>query len=135
MERHFCCDGCFGHHVQAKMGMDLASLKASEGKVFCPHKAPDLGCETSTALSEEDMFRHAPDAFQAFLDGQRKLLESQLAIEIHKEERERLEAEQRRLARLSEVEREVHRHRDHIVGELLTLKCPPCKLRPGFRRL
>ena len=131
-ERHFCCDVCFGHHVQAKMELDLASLTESEGKVFCPHKTPDLGCETSTALSEEDMFRHAPDAFQAYLKGQRKLLEFQLTTDIRKEEQERLQAERLRLERLSEVEREVHRHRDHIVDNLMTLKCPRANCGQAF---
>ena len=44
-----------------------------------------------------------------------------------REERQRLEQEQVRLAAMDKQQREVHQARLHIVDELLTLRCPRCQ--------
>ena len=122
-EKHFTCDGCFTHHVKTKMEEDLRLLEAHGAAVFCPCKTPQLACESS-AVAVEDLFRHAPDAFQAHLAARQRVLEKRLTEDIRREERTRMEEEQARLARLGALERRIHDARTTMTEDLLTLKCP-----------
>jgi hypothetical protein len=58
------------------------------------------------------------------LQARKRVLEKKITETVRKEERERMEAEQARLARLSVIDRQVHEARTKIVEELLTLRCP-----------
>lgn len=78
-------------------------------------------------MTEEQLLRHTPDGFKAYRQAQEKLLEKRLGEDIERDVKERLEAEQARLAAMDKQQREVHDARKHITDELLTLRCPRCR--------
>ena len=131
-ERHFTCDKCFTRHVQEEMTKDIGWLEYRNAQVFCPCKTPDLGCANSNAVSDQNLLRHASDAFPAYMEAKNRLTEKKLSDKIRKEERQRMEQEKTRLAQMSDVQREVHESRVYIVEELLTLKCPRPNCRQAF---
>ena len=131
-ERHFTCDDCLTRHVKEEMSKDIGRLEAANGQVSCPCKTPALGCDNSNAVSDADLFRHAPDGFPDYLEAKKKLLEKQLGETIRREERQRMEEEQARVARMDALQRGVHDARKHIVDELMTLKCPREGCRQAF---
>jgi hypothetical protein len=114
------------------MKEDIRLLEQHSCQVFCPCKVVAIGCDGSTAVSDASIIRHAPDAWNSVLEARKTILEKQLTETIRKEERERLEAEQARLAALSAQELRVHGERQHILEELLTLKCPRAACRQAF---
>jgi len=120
---HYVCDECFTLQVTAKAKDDLRELEARDGEICCGFCAKD----DQNPIGADAILRHAGnEAFDKYLAAKNKLLEKRLAEVIHKEEKARFEAEQQRLARMDEEQREVHRHCQHIREELLTLKCPRC---------
>ena len=113
--------------------MQMGVREQTGGNVFCPHRVVQrdgkvVGCSKSSVVSEAVIAKHATSkSFDAYLQSKKELLELKLRAEITKEERKRFEDEQKRLERMSEQEREIDKHRRHIVEEILTLKCPQCK--------
>jgi hypothetical protein len=120
---HFICNDCLTAYIQAAVNCNIGDLEAMDGKIRC---FGENGCNAQ-ALSVETIMRHAPDAWNDYYAAQQALTEKRLSERIRMEERERLEAEQARLALLNIGEREVLKHHTHIVENLLTLCCPQCK--------
>ena len=125
-DQHFVCDECFTGHVTSKMEEDIGLLEAAGGKVFCPYKSPAMGGCDSNPVTDADLFRHAPDGFDSYLRAKHQILEKQLGERIREEERQRLEEEQARVARMDQLQRAVHAARGRIV-DIVTLKCPKCQ--------
>jgi len=131
-EKHFTCDECFDGYVRSKVDSSSCELRlrrAAKGMVYCPLRRTDrdggvIGCCGSSPISEADIVAHAPGAFGAFQKNKEELLAITLRAEITEEQRKLFEEEQKRLARMSDQEREIRKHRTHIVENLLTLKCP-----------
>lgn len=74
-----------------------------------------------------DLARRLPAAtFQRYTESRLDLLEQRRAAELEGEMQARLDAELRRLQQLDERQRRVRAVRNHIVEEVLTLKCPRC---------
>jgi len=121
----FTCDECFAMHVRTKMEEDVGLLEAAKGCVFCPNRTAD-GAHGSTAVDPVDIVRHAPSAYAAYQAAQVKVMEKQLIEKIRREERERLEAEAKRVAALSALERETEEAQRHVRDKILTLACPRC---------
>jgi len=118
---HFLCDECFTLQVRAESNEELQELEARNGEILCTF------CDKADRLpvSMADIVLHAGnEAFQEYSDAKKMLLESQLAKEIRKEERKRMQDEMERLARMDAYEREVYEHCRHVRENILTLKCP-----------
>ena len=89
----------------------------------CPHATPRLGC-TSAPFAQDAIARHADsEALRLFQESLMKMHEQRLAVEMEAQTQAAIRTELARLARLSELEREVEAARRHVEG-LLTLKCP-----------
>jgi serine/threonine protein kinase len=130
MERHFLCDGCFGHHVQTEAQKDLCDIRNREAQVFCPLRKKyneDWLCSCVTPYSESTIAGHSSEAvFCMYLDGKRRLEEHRLVSEMEQEYEARFERERARIAALKEDELRVEQTCRHIQEQILTLKCPRC---------
>ena len=70
--------------------------------------------------------------FDRYMKGMKALLEAELAAENEKVVRERVERELEEMKRLSEREREVRTHTNHIRECILTVHLPLSELWPSF---
>lgn len=100
----------------------LGSIEAQKGRVTCP----GLNCK-SVGLSDKDICRYAPDAFEAYKAAKEAMLTKTVRESAIAEERQRAEEEQKRLAKLSADERKLLRFKTRIIEDILTLRCPRCK--------
>ena len=122
--RHFLCDECFGganlHHQLAVEYRGL--FKQHECKLICQYCLPLIN-----AFSEQSVARHLNDAGFARY---RKVCDEVKADDLRREFEDRLEVEVERKASvglMAQRER-VARHRLKIAEDILTLKCPSCRL-------
>jgi len=116
----FMCDKCFTTLVELNAANELVSAD-----ICCPCNMMKKE-EDRTPIELREIFVHAPGAVDCYEEKKKKLLVARLRPNIVKEERERLEAEHARLAALSLFERSVHDSREHIIENILNLKCPKC---------
>ena len=77
-------------------------------------------------FSDFAIARHANAAFKEYLDAKSKLIESALVKDNDQRIKEAVEEENRRLAAMSEAERQLRKHRLHIVERILNCACPSC---------
>eukprot|EP00929_Paragymnodinium_shiwhaense_P066224 TRINITY_DN33192_c0_g1_i2.p1 TRINITY_DN33192_c0_g1~~TRINITY_DN33192_c0_g1_i2.p1 ORF type:complete len:1248 (-),score=333.73 TRINITY_DN33192_c0_g1_i2:377-4120(-) len=119
---HFVCRPCLEQHVQAACGQELRLRQAAEGRVHCPGRPCDADAYTDVDLAK----RLAADVFRRYTEARLDLLEQRKAAELEGQMQTRLDAELRRLQALDEQQRRVRAVRNHIVEEILTLKCPRC---------
>ncbi len=126
-QQHFVCDECFTGHVKSKMDEDIGLLEAAGAKVFCPFRSQAMGGCDSNAVTDADIFRHAKEGFDSYLRAKELIVERRLGEEIRREERQRLQDEKERVARMDELQRAVHEARQYIVDDIVTLKCPRCQ--------
>lgn len=119
---HFVCHGCLEGHVEATVTSELRIRQACEGRVRCPGRP----CDAAT-YPDVDLARCLSAAvFQRYTESRLDLLEQRRAAEMEGEMKARLDAELRRIQALDEQQRRVRMVRNHIVEEILTLKCPRC---------
>lgn len=118
---HFVCKECLDVHVRSSAE---APRYEHGGRVHCP--AYPRYCN-SCAFDDSQLASSLPPAtFNLYLASRVAVLERRKAEELEHEMMERLAAETHRLTVLSESERKRHIARNHIVEEILTLKCPRC---------
>ena len=127
---HFTCDSCLHQHVHFATVEELRVRGEREGCVLCP-KAPKE-CVT-VAYSDFELARHLSDeAFQAYIDSRRELVEQRLAAENDVRMQEAVQRELERLAQLDEDQRRMLIVKSRIVGEVLTMKCPRQDCRQAY---
>lgn len=119
---HFVCAECLEGHVQATVGQELRLRQAAEGRVGCPGRPCDASCYPDVDLAR----RLSAAVFHRYTESRLDLLEQRRSAELEGELQARLDAELRRLQQLDERQRRVRAVRNHIVEEILTLKCPRC---------
>lgn len=119
---HFVCSQCLEHHVEVSVNTELRLRQANEGRVCCPGRPCD-----AAAYPDVDLARRLSSVvFSRYTESRLDLLEQRRAAELEGEMQLRLGAELRRLQALDEQQRRVRHVRNHIVEEILTLKCPRC---------
>jgi len=119
---HFVCRLCLEKHVEVSVRLELRVRQTNEGRVGCPGRPCD-----ALFYPDVDLARHLSAAvFHSYTQSRLDLLEQRRAAELEGEMQMRLEAELRRLQALDEQQRHVRAVRNHIVEEILTLKCPRC---------
>eukprot|EP00927_Polykrikos_kofoidii_P033663 TRINITY_DN2848_c1_g1_i1.p1 TRINITY_DN2848_c1_g1~~TRINITY_DN2848_c1_g1_i1.p1 ORF type:complete len:1314 (+),score=241.86 TRINITY_DN2848_c1_g1_i1:354-3944(+) len=121
-EPHFVCSGCLEQHVEAACSMELRVRTAAEGRVRCPGRPCDAVAFTDVDLAK----RLGAEVFRRYTESRLDLLEQRKAAELEEQMQARLDAELRRLQALDESQRRTRSVRNHIVEEILTLKCPRC---------
>jgi hypothetical protein len=129
-ERHFTCSSCLEGWVQAQ-----CTLSTSEGGVTIQEIArrkaivgcPGTGC--AGEIGEQSIIRATPrHARESYTDVKEKVVDFVVTSRLRPEIEKDLNAEIERLAQLSEVERQVIKHRRNIEENILTAKCqqPTC---------
>lgn len=119
---HFVCHTCLEQHVEVAVGAELRLRQATEGRVCCPGRPCD-----SAPYPDVDLAKGLGAAvFRRYTESRLDLLEQRRAAELEGEMQARLGAELRRLQALDEQQRRVRAVRNHVVEEILTLKCPRC---------
>jgi len=127
---HFTCDGCLLQHVHFATVAELRVRFEREGCVLCPQAPRECA---AVAYSDADLARHLPEeAFTAYLDSRRDLVEQRLAAENDARMREAVQAELQRLQQLDERQRRLLAIKNRIVDEHLTLKCPRQNCRQAY---
>jgi len=119
---HFVCRCCLEGHAQATAGAELRVRQANEGRVCCPGRPCDAAAYPDVDLAK----RLSAAVFSRYTESRLDLLEQRRSAELESEMQARLNAELRRLRALDEQQRRVRAVRNHIVEEILTLKCPRC---------
>mmetsp|Transcript_34870 Transcript_34870/g.80876 ORF Transcript_34870/g.80876 Transcript_34870/m.80876 type:complete len:631 (+) Transcript_34870:310-2202(+) len=119
---HFVCHQCLEQHVEAAVGAELRLRQANEGRVCCPGRPCDAAAYPDVDLAK----KLSAAVFRRYTESRLDLLEQRRAAELEGEMQVRLGAELRRLQALDEQQRRVRAVRNHIVEEILTLKCPRC---------
>ena len=119
---HFVCDTCFDMHVRTVATRDDRLARGADVRCPCPE------CP-ARVFSAKQVAEHVQEATLDLLNALKKdLLELQVIHETEERVKEQLERERRRQAELSAVERAAKAVHDHVVENLLTLKCPRCKV-------
>jgi len=119
---HFVCQLCLDQHVKVAVGAELRVREACEGCVSCPGRP----CASAPYPDVDLAKRLSASAFRRYTEARLDLLERRKAAELEGEMQVRLAAELRRLHALDEHQRRKRAVRNHIVEEILTLKCPRC---------
>eukprot|EP00667_Euglena_gracilis_P000262 EG_transcript_262 len=130
-ERHFVCDECLARHVATFLASDLRTLRATEGHIRCPQCQLGGGQEglgaSSPAYSDAELARHLPpEIFEPYVVLRLRLTEQQLAEHFDAALKAAVEAEREQLLRMDERQRRVRQARNHVVEEILNLRCPRC---------
>lgn len=117
--RHFLCEGCFSRQVESDVGpYQRRNFLANTGKILC------VFC--FNAYEERDLARVCRQ--ETYVLYRRAYEEKLVAGIIRDQQREykvRLEEVRREAEQLGEARQvALHRHRLHILEELLTLHCP-----------
>jgi len=129
---HFLCRECFNWKVQhdSQTSGDNG-LYQRGGSVYCPgYSIKDSPCHASCApppspYTDQIIASSTDDkVFNRYMKGKKALLEAELAAKNEKVVKERVERELEDMKRLSEREREVRTHANHIRESILTVRCP-----------
>lgn len=121
-EAHFVCRSCLEQHVHTSCTTELRLRQVSEGRVRCPGRPCDSEC-----YPDVDLAKHlSASVFRRYTESRLDLLEQRKAAELEGEMQVRLNLELRLLHALDEQQRRVRAVRNHVVEEILTLKCPRC---------
>jgi hypothetical protein len=123
---HFICWDCLGDHVMHATGPDSVGKAINEksGNLLCPS-----GCNdeiTMLNIAKEKV----PERIFTLIEKQKADFNTKKTVEKElKQQEERLRKEYEALMNIKdEEEREAARMRLDIVNEVLTLRCPRCKL-------
>ena len=129
-EKHFLCNACFVDHVHAESTSEMRVIMARKAEIRCPHAR--LGCE-SAAFDELQVARVCSLVPETGLAAHRSLSkallslkEQKLAESMEETNKKRLQIEIKRLQELDADQRAVIGHRNEIIEDILTLKCPAC---------
>jgi len=124
---HFICWDCLGDHVMHATGPDSVGKAISEnsGNLLCPF----YGCNdeiTMLNIAKEKV----PERIFALIEKQKADFNTKKAVEKElKQQEQRIRKEYEALMNIrDEEERVAARMRLDIVNEVLTLRCPRCKL-------
>ena len=123
-ERHFLCKESFAMHVIVESRKDLDQLKLRQGRVFCP--LFKYGC-SAPAFTDLQVAQGGSQAFEAYLEANRQLMEKGLAAQMEKDKAEQIKLELERFRKLSARQLRIESAVRHIQDNLLTLCCPRCK--------
>jgi hypothetical protein len=111
------CHACFEDQVRVACERPPAELAQQQALVAC--------CVCREEIGERAVAEHTRrEAFEAYKRAQTAALTHLIQHRAEREMEGRLQNELARLARMSEEEREVLRHRNHLANEVLTLHCP-----------
>ncbi len=123
---HFICWDCLGDHVMHATGPDSVGKAINEksGNLLCPS-----GCNdeiTMLNIAKEKV----PERIFTLIEKQKADFNTKKTVEKElKQQEERLRKEYEALMNIKdEEEREAARMRLDIINEVLTLRCPRCKL-------
>jgi len=121
-DQHFVCRPCLEQHVDNSCNAELRLRQATEGRVRCPGRPCD-----AAPYPDADLAKNlSAVVFRRYSEARLDLLEQRKTAELEGQMQARLDAELRRLQALDEQQRRVRAVRNHIVEEILTLKCPRC---------
>lgn len=122
--RHFLSKESFAMHVITESRKDLDQLKSRQGKVFCP--LFKHGC-VAPAFTDLQVAQAGPEAFAAYLEANRQLMERGMAAQMEKDKAAQIKLEVERLAKLSARQLMIEQAVRHVQETILTLCCPRCK--------
>lgn len=122
---HFFCAECASNLLSAFCTADYADQKKGKGRALCPMK------DTETPFGDGVLAGLVPqEVFDTYLQVRIKVAEQSIQEEVEKEMAGKLEALKEKLAKAKGDEEglEVDKHRLEIIDNVLTLKCPRCRL-------
>lgn len=124
---HFQCFECFRNYLEAAKQPDAINTYINDtGEVTCPE------CRSGYSLYQLNCEKCPQDIFQTLhnilLDHKLRKNEALIRQEAENKMKEELE----RIQKMSEEDREVHIHREQIISEILTPKCPRPQCRQAF---
>lgn len=111
--KHTVCDGCFENSMKNQIGPDnLRNFKSNDLKLVC--------CMCNDKLSEKDTALHlSKDGFEEYIKARDKIVHAKAEVET--EERVR-----KLLQNVPNNQQHIKQHIDHIIQNILTLKCGNC---------
>ena len=117
-DRHFVCEECFSGHVEAAVEAGSIELFTRKGGVTCVH--PEC---RAPPFSDGALAKALPEAsFAKYTRAKEQVSEQRINRELEEGFAERL---QRERERAGGAQREAIK--EHIVDQILTLKCPRCR--------
>eukprot|EP01147_Barroeca_monosierra_P005799 gene5799-9025_t len=124
-QMHFICNSCLEDLVGSQCKKNVAELMVCSSIVSC--------CECNEEISERNLLNHVSGTlFDCFKAKQMEIVTNKIHQAAEMQMKDRLQTELGRLAALSAEEREVERHRNHIVDNILTLHCPRQSCRQAY---
>ena len=98
---------------------------AGNGGVLCPAWISS-NC-AAPVYQDRDLARHVPDAaFALYSEAKLSIAEQRNVVRMERDFQERLEAENRRIAQMTAEDERARAVRNHIVENILCLRCPRC---------
>eukprot|EP00808_Paulinella_micropora_P002411 g19278.t1 len=130
---HFVCAECLTGYVKSEAEKPLDQLQQSEGKVWCPLRRLEGGCDAKQPYEMSCLAaRVDARAFQAQAAAIKQVIEQKLSQEMESHFKRQLKEEIERFEKLSALQRQVQQAKRYIQDELLTLKCPRPTCRIAF---
>ena len=128
--RHFLCKVCFNGQFSSMLGSEPPTKEYPKGR---HHFLSTAGIQCLYCKREGEVFKYSDRELARNLSDKnlRALKEAvEMATEqkTRKEEKQRYDEEKRREALKSKEQREMERHRKYIEEEVMTLRCPKCRL-------
>ena len=114
--KHTVCDGCFENSMKNQIGADnIKNFKSNDLKLVC--------CMCNDKLSEKDTALHlSKDAFEEYIKARDKIVQAKAEVETEDRVRKMLQ----NMPTNNKNNNVVKQHVDHIIQNILTLKCGNC---------
>jgi len=129
---HFVCWSCLQEHARHALQPDALASNTSEGRLTCPepqcdqtYKIEDVALQLNAQAVDT---KTGSALLKALYDIKREADINKVLPEALKEQEERLNAEHARLMNMNESERKVAQVRSEIIEDVLTLRCPKCRV-------
>jgi hypothetical protein len=125
---HFVCNECFIGSVRSLMTDDLSVQDLRNGRVACPLKTFPHTTGSCDAPSFDDRIvatKVDAPTFDDYLQVRSKLIEAKLARDADVETERKVSAAVRAMQKEGV---EVFETQKHIVDDILTMRCPRCKM-------
>lgn len=118
---HFLCQTCLGGYLGSLTEQDqlMGRLAQHGGGAPCF----ESGCTSQPLTAQQLAPVASKEAFDGYMDAVKRLVEKRTVDELERQLQERMEAFQREGIQNFTAKR----HIDHIVDEILTLRCPRCR--------
>lgn len=124
---HFMCWDCFGNYIEASKAADaINGYVDSQGKLVCP----DPECKKHQKTFDINLIRSSSpkSVFDELLNLQIEFEKTKAVKEAVKEEQKKQNMEIERIRAMDEEERKLYYLRNKIIEDILTPRCPRCKM-------